>query len=371
MSKSAMIIGLGALGEWTLEFLARSEGVDRIITGDVREEYGIMRTQVAAIGAALQGYPKKKLEFRKVDLFDIDGTAKLLETIKPDAIYSSVTLQSPRVLRIQKLRPDIKKELDEIGMGPWLPWHVTLPSKLMQAIEKAGISTHVVQASLPDVVNPALRGYGTPPTVGQGNHCLTAGEIIRKVSDGENVPLYYIGTHAMVMQGTETGMPFFMKILVGDRDVTSKYDPHALLNRQMCRNKVWLETVAYSFVGASAANNVMAIINDTNELINAPGPNGLPGGYPVRLSAKGAEVVLPKELTLEEAIRINTEANKWDGVEQIKDDGTVVSTDKAYSVMKEIVGYDCKELHFDELEQRAKELSVLYSKLVEKYGVKE
>ena len=83
----------------------------------------------------------------------------------------------------------------------------------------------------------------------------------------------------------------------------------------------------------------------------------------MRLSAKGAEVILPQELTLEQAIKINEDGEKFDGVEQIKDDGTIVYTDKSYSILKEL-GYDCKELPFDELESRSKELQVFYKKLI-------
>ena len=106
----------------------------------------------------------------------------------------------------------------------------------------------------------------------------------------------------------------------------------------------------------------MAMLNDTNEYTQAPSPNGLIGGYPVRLSGKGAKVILPKELTLEQAIKINEEGEKFDGVEKIKDDGTIVYTDKNYSIMKEL-GYDCKELPFDEMESRGEELTALYKKL--------
>jgi len=81
--------------------------------------------------------------------------------------------------------------------------------------------------------------------------------------------------------------------------------------------------------------NILAILNDTRELTHAPGPNGLPGGYPVRLSAKGAEVVLPEELSLEEAVRINEEAQKFDGIQEIKNDGTVFFTEKAVKIMRE------------------------------------
>ena len=65
----------------------------------------------------------------------------------------------------------------------------------------------------------------------------------------------------------------------------------------------------------------------------------------------------------EKAIKINEDAEKFDGIEKIKDDGSVVYTDKTYSIMKEL-GYDCKELSFDDLERRSKELSLLQEKLV-------
>ena len=96
----------------------------------------------------------------------------------------------------------------------------------------------------------------------------------------------------------------------------------------------------------------------------APSPNGLPGGYPVRISAKGAEVVLPKELTIERAIRINEDGIKFAGIEKIMDDGTVVYPDRTYDVMKEL-GYNCAQLQFDELESRGEELKVLCKKLSE------
>ena len=111
----------------------------------------------------------------------------------------------------------------------------------------------------------------------------------------------------------------------------------------------------------------MAILFDTGEIVHAPGPEGLPGGYPVRLSAEGAEVVLPDGITKEEAIKINEEAQKYDGIEKINEDGTVVCTDHAAQIMKEVFDYDCKELKLDECEGKAKELISACNKLSDKY----
>ena len=369
MSKTVMLCGIGEVGGWALEFLARSEGVDRIVTSDVNEEWGAYRTNVAAVGSIYQGF-SKKFEFHRSDLNDIDATARLLEEIKPDVIFTSVTIQGPRVLRTTPLSQDVRDRLWAAGFGAWLPWHLLLPAKLMQAVQKSGIQTHMLNASFPDVVGPAIwNRFGFGPTVGIGNHDLLAANIIKYVSMTEGVPaqdviLYFVGSHALYEHGSKAGVPFFLKIILGDKDITSKYDVNWLTEDCMLsiRWKIAKQTVVYSSTAASAVKNVMAIIRDTNEYTHAPAPNGLPGGYPVRLSAKGAEVILPKELTLEQAVKINEEANKFDGIEKIKDDGTIVYTDKTYSIMKEL-GYNCKELSFDELESRAEELKALHRKL--------
>ena len=73
----------------------------------------------------------------------------------------------------------------------------------------------------------------------------------------------------------------------------------------------------------------MAVLNDTNELTNAPGPNGLIGGYPVRIGAKGVKVELPEGMTLEQAIQYNTDQARYEGVAAIKEDGTLVVTEEA------------------------------------------
>ena len=115
---------------------------------------------------------------------------------------------------------------------------------------------------------------------------------------------------------------------------------------------------------------IMGIWNDTGELCHAPGPNGLPGGYPVRAGADGVEVFLPEGITMEGAIRINEEGAKADGIERIEDDGTVVFSSDAANIMREVLGYDCRPMRPHESEERAKELSSAYNRLLAKYEAK-
>jgi hypothetical protein len=58
---------------------------------------------------------------------------------------------------------------------------------------------------------------------------------------------------------------------------------------------------------------------------------------------------------------------KYEGVEEVKGNGTLVFTEEGYKVTKEIFGIDHRELRFEETEERSKEILAAYKKLAEKY----
>jgi len=121
-------------------------------------------------------------------------------------------------------------------------------------------------------------------------------------------------------------------------------------------------------VASSAVQKIMAIYNDTEESSSCiAGLAGMMGGYPGRLSQKGLELELPEEITLEDASKINWENSKLEGIEDIKDDGTVVFTDKNCQIMKDLLNYECKNMKIGECEQRAVEVSRLYNEFAKKY----
>ncbi len=85
------------------------------------------------------------------------------------------------------------------------------------------------------------------------------------------------------------------------------------------------------------------------------------------MGAKSAEVVLPEGLSLEEAIKINVESMRYEGIEEIKDDGTVVATDEARAIAKEMLEIDYpKTVTFADIEGVAKELAGAYRRLIDK-----
>jgi hypothetical protein len=122
-------------------------------------------------------------------------------------------------------------------------------------------------------------------------------------------------------------------------------------------------------VAASSVKNIMAIFNDTGELTHAPGPQGMEGGYPVRLSRKGAEVIPPKGMTVNQARDIMLEAQQYDGIQEIRDNGDVVLTDEAYTTFKEIIGVDCKVVTIEDSYEQSRELRAKFNEFAEKHGV--
>jgi hypothetical protein len=71
---------------------------------------------------------------------------------------------------------------------------------------------------------------------------------------------------------------------------------------------------------------VGALLREEPTATHAPAPNGLPGGYPVRISRRGVELDLPPDLGRDEAIAVNERAAAFDGIERVEPDGTIVFT---------------------------------------------
>ena len=372
--ESILIIGsAGSVGH-DMMYLIASMGLPiKVVGTDVNEKKGNAEVEESLqIAHNLGYYPD--LSFTKMDLFNIEESAEILRKIMPKVICSFASLGSWWVSR---LLPD--EDYKKIGpLGPWLPNHLTLAYKLMQAVKMSGLDIKVINAAFPDATNVVLGKVGLAPICGGGNMDIGVHRLKRLVARDLGVPfqtvtVYGVGHHGIFYTKRYDG-PFWVKIIADGQDITKQYPNQKLM--EMYRKAGYAGSA--QFEGApvdqmrtavSFLNNVLAIYYDTKKLqVCVPGPNGLPGSYPARLSAKGAEVVLPG-ITLEEAIRINEDSGKLDGIEKIKDDGTVVFLDQNVEYMRQIVGYNCKELKLEESEDRAKELGRCLKRMYEKYKV--
>ena len=369
-----MIIGsAGSVGHDIMYQIASMGLPIKVIGSDVNEGKGKFEIEESLhIAHSFGFYPD--LSFVKMDLFDVEGTAELLGELHPKVICNLASLGSWWVTR---LLPD--EDYKKIGpLGPWLPNHLTLTIKLMEAVKRSGVDSRVVNGAFPDATNVVLGKVGMAPTCGGGNMDLGVFRFKRIIARDMGVPfpsikIYGVGHHG-AFYTKRMDAPFWVKILVDGEDVTANY-PNTKL-KDMYAAAGYAASIRYSGAlvdqmrtAASFLKNILAIYNDTRRTMECvPGPNGLPGSYPCRLGEDGAEVVLPG-ISLDEAIRVNEAGGRFDGIERIKADGTVVYMDENVQYMREVVGYECKELKPKDSEERAHELESLLKKLYEKHHV--
>jgi hypothetical protein len=371
---SIMIIGsAGSVGHDMMYQIACMGLPIKVIGADVDEEKGRFEVEESIHVAHNLGY-YPDLSFQKINLFEIDETAELLKEHRPKVVCNLASLGSWWVTRL--LPPDEYKKIGPIG--PWLPNHLTLAHKLMKAVKKSGVDVKVVNGAYPDATNVVLSKLGLEPVCGGGNMDLGMSRVKRIVAREMGVPyrsvqVYGVGHHGTYYTARMDG-PYWVKILVDGVDVTDMF-PNEKINRLYVEagygapGQFKSALVDQMRTASSFLKHVLAVYYDTGEVHTCvTGAAGLPGGYPCRLSEKGAEIVLPG-ISHEEAVRINEEGGRIDGIEEIRDDGTVVFCEENVEHMREVVGYECEELKPKESEERAKELNKLLMKLYDKYNV--
>jgi hypothetical protein len=360
-----LLSGVGNLGGWALELLARTPGVDRIVTLKRGPWVGPSLSSLAMIGSVFQG-DTKIFEHHQVDLADEETVVRILSEVRPDAILHSATVQSPRRMMQADIDPGLRQVLATATFGMWLPWHLLPATQLTAAVEKAGISTHVVNTAFPDVVNVALwRRFGHGPSAGAGNVEVCAAQVLRHVMEvtgapAEDIEVSLVGSHALLAHGPAK-VPHHFRLRVDERDVTTEFDLEKVLS-SWPEEIDWRKVDVFSPFAASAVKNVMALIGEEEVRTHVTAPLGLPGGYPARVEEGQIQLDLPEHLSREEAVALNEEALRWDGIERIEADGTVVYTADAQAAMTEL-GIPPDPVTPTELTRRSAILKDLYHRL--------
>ena len=368
MSK-VMIFGLGEVGTHILHFLVRDSKCPELVISDFNEEVSVKRIDNALIGAAItKNYPK--VSFEQVDLTDVDRTAELIRKHKPDVVINCAVLQTWHVIR--KLPEKEYARISSATLGAWLPCQLSLIYHLMKGIKQSGENPKVINTALSDLTNPVLEKVGLAPDIGIGNVELIEPAVRLNVSRKLEVPIdsvtiYLIAHHLWWVYPREAGYekgPYHIKVMVNDKDVTNQFDTDKLMYESI---KLYPPMTDFTTTSAiSTIKNMYALMSATPIFTHSPTPKGLPGGYPIHLSQEGAEVVLPEGITLEEAIKINEDSAKLDGIERIEEDGTVIFADYAHEILKDMIGFDRKSFKPEESHEVALEMMDLYKEYFNK-----
>ena len=351
MNKPTLLfISMGELATHLLEAVARTDIFDTIVVASRDLEKARKRANNAVLGAGIEGFFPRIIA-EKLDVHSNDFSTRLRE-IKPDFIFSA-----PSLLPWWKLAPDGIN----VPFAGYTALHLSLMQKFRNRIAQSGVNSIWIGASFPDVINAMLNRTGFGPDYGIGN----VQEPIAKIQMGvgrvlncapNDVDVKLVAQHAFEYfvlndQKPDKLPPYLLKAALAGKDVTQiaegvlreafpfPYDLHF--------NRV---------TASSGLVALHALTGETERSIHLPGIDALVGGYPVRASKSGITIDLPDQWSLEQAIAVNEASLKWDGIDEMAQDGTIVFTAETQQALRKLLGKNIETLSTDTAQEQANDL---------------
>jgi hypothetical protein len=351
-----LLIGLGDLGRRLAFGLAGSGRLSELIISGRRVEEGLpWAALIAACG-------ETKVRFAELDVSRRSDIERLLRRERPNVVVQCASLLSPWYLSARQV-PEITA-LRTAGFAAQLPAQLPLIYNLMDVARQIDFQGAVVNCSYPDVIHPILARLGLAPTIGIGNVSMIKARVTavlrneQEISDSSPLPLVRALAHHAHVTSAILSLP----------PADTKLRPRIYLGEEGRR----ADELAYaghplqsapSLNALSATSGLPVIIamlpGGPALRASAPGPLGLPGGYPLRIAEGQINLDLPAGLSLDEAVEFQHQSARIDGVETITEDGTVVFTEEAVAVLSRLDSRLGEPFHLSQSERRFKVLQSL------------
>lgn len=365
--KKLMLVGGGDLCLQILKMLVPRDAFIFYVAGrdleKVTRSCNLLRLGCLQMGGTCTVYPVV------MDLAEgnIEENAKTIYRIRPDVIFNSASLQSWRV--IAQLPIAHYQALDKAQFGPWLPMHLAPAYELMRAIKQSGVKVLTVNAAFPDAVNVVLDKVGMAPDTGIGGIANLIPAVRLSIArlamrSPESVQVRLVAQQSFCHQVARVGLPtdahYRLTYWVDNLECTGEFADEVIFNA-VCTNFRSLGGVDINFFNAISAIRLLENLYAEHEIItHAPGPNGLPGGYPVRVGMGQVLLALPYGVSRSDAIAVNQNGQRQDGISAIRADGTVSFESEQMAVMETLLGFTLSSLKLQDVHQCAAELGRKY-----------
>lgn len=281
------------------------EPVEVIIAGRNLERLNWLRTAANA-RAALFG-AKAHFTTRAIDLLAPDASDALLAATSPRIVVQAASIQTSQV--IAQSGNAWTRLVAEGGLSATAVFQALISARVAAAITRAGKPVTLVNCSFPDVVNGMIRAMGHDVACGMGNVAILSNVFAGSAASPEGAEVkvlaHYQNLSAWRRRPEERGgrAP---RVWLDGKEVADVYARFADI--QLTPEPV------IEISGASGVPMLLAMAAGKPWQGHVPGPNGLPGGYPVRLVEGRLELDLPPGLAREEAIAWNASFEAANGL---------------------------------------------------------
>jgi hypothetical protein len=329
MKPKLLFIGAGDLATRIIGALVHDARIGEIVIA------GRAVNRTAALAGLLNDCGQVETTFKPLDALNPSAIERLLRQEQPDLLVQCASLLSPWHL---PARTDtVADTLRTAGFAAQLPAQLPIVLAVMQGARTAGFTGPVINCSYPDVTNAVLARLGLAPTIGTGNVSMIARRIESQLRVRSEPPLVRVLAHHCHVTGcVRSEPPGFCKT----RPQVFLGEDGARADDLVYSGKPLASDPSLNALSAASALPVIGAFlpGAPATRLSAPGPLGLPGGFPIRIESGSIYLDLPPAVSLQDALDFQQRSGREDGVERIQTDGTVCFTEEFRAMIAKI---DC------------------------------
>jgi hypothetical protein len=305
--QTIVVFGTGAFAARIVFDLAATtaQPVRVVIAGRNRERLAWLATASAA-RAVIFARPAAFVA-QACDLLDDDQVEAVLGTERPSVVVQAASVQTSAV--IAATGDAWSRLVAEGGLSATAVFQAVLSTRVAAAMTRLGTEARLVNCSFPDVVNPMIAALGHRVACGIGNVAILANVFAGQsgaIEPGRLKVLAHYQTIAPWRRPPEARSGPVPRVFIDDAEVADVF--------ARFRAARLTPEPAIEISGASGVPLILALASGATWRGHAPGPNGLPGGYPVRVDAGAVTLDLPAPVSREEAVAWNARFEEENGL---------------------------------------------------------
>ena len=289
-----------------------------------------------------------------VDWTSPETVAESVGPCDPGVLVQAVSIQSPRVIE----QPDTPwgQVIARAGYDVTGIFQAVLAARSGAAMGLAGNRGTMVNCCYPDAANQILAAKGLPIACGVGNIEILACMFAADLGIRRRGSLRLLAHHANLGQwhkpaAARVGTP--PRVWLDGVELDGVFARFAHIDLPVTP----LNVVS----GCTAVPVIQALAGHGDYVGHVPGPDGLPGGYPVTIRGGALELDLPAGLGRDEAVAWNRAFEEAGGM--VVDDGRVRFSGGVGNEMATLCPPIAGGFHVDDLEEAVAELEAVRSRL--------